>query len=44
MYKRNMSELNEKYYEQIDMKDFIHKVYIECAREVWNNPYLFYHN
>jgi len=31
-------------YNNIDTKEFIHKIYIECARELWNNPYLFYHN
>jgi len=30
-------------YQNIKIEDFIHKVYIECARELWNNPYLFYH-
>jgi hypothetical protein len=24
-------------------KSFIHLVYIECAREMWKNPFLFYH-
>jgi hypothetical protein len=31
-------------YKNIKINDFIHKIYIECAREFWNNPYLFYHN
>jgi hypothetical protein len=31
-------------YKNIKIHDFIHKIYIECAREFWNNPYLFYHN
>ena len=30
-------------YQNIKIEDFIHKIYIECARELWNNPYLFYH-
>jgi hypothetical protein len=30
-------------YQNIKINDFIHKIYIECARELWNNPYLFYH-
>lgn len=42
MYKRKQSELDKNYYEQISLNDFIHKVYIECAREIWNNPYLFF--
>lgn len=36
-------ELNKDYHQQIDFKDFLKKVYVECAREIWNNPYLFYH-
>ena len=28
--------------QNIKIEDFIHKIYIECARELWNNPYLFY--
>jgi len=31
-------------YQNIKIDDFIHRIYIECAREFWNNPYLFYHN
>lgn len=31
-------------YQNIKISDFIHKIYLECARELWNNPYLFYHN
>lgn len=31
-------------YQNIKIEDFIHKIYIECAREFWNNPYLFYHS
>ena len=31
-------------YQNIKINDFIHKIYIECARELWNNPYLFYHH
>jgi hypothetical protein len=31
-------------YQNIKIEDFIHIIYIECARELWNNPYLFYHN
>jgi len=31
-------------YQNIKIDDFVHKIYIECARELWNNPYLFYHN
>ena len=31
------------FYKSIKTQDFIHLVYIECAREIWNNPYLMYH-
>jgi hypothetical protein len=31
-------------YQNIKTYDYIHRVYIECARELWNNPYLLYHN
>lgn len=31
------------YHEQIFFKDFIHKCYIECAHEFYNNPELFWH-
>ena len=47
MYNPNISEGNQakvdpKYYRDIQIPDFIHKVYIECARELYNNPYLMY--
>lgn len=35
--------VDPKYYKDIKTQDFIHLVYIECAREIWNNPYLMYH-
>jgi hypothetical protein len=35
--------LDDKMYKNIRFNNFIHKVYIECARAVFNNPYLFYH-
>jgi len=37
------TKINPKYYQDIKTCDFIHKVYIECARELYNNPYLMYH-
>ena len=40
---RTQLKINPASYQNIKIEDFIHKVYIECAREVWNNPYLFYH-
>ena len=45
-YKPNLmlqEKIDPKYYKNINLEDFIHKVYIECARELWNNPYLMYH-
>jgi hypothetical protein len=35
--------VNEKFHEKIDIKIFIHKIYIECARQFYNNPELFWH-
>jgi len=40
---KNQTKIDPKYYKEIKIEDFIHKVYIECARELWNNPYLMYH-
>ena len=37
------NKIDTKYYKNINLEDFIHKIYIECARELWNNPYLMYH-
>lgn len=47
MYNPTMKEqvkVDPKHYQDIKTDDFIHLVYIECAREFWNNPYLMYHN
>uniref|UniRef100_A0A6C0D9T7 Uncharacterized protein n=1 Tax=viral metagenome TaxID=1070528 RepID=A0A6C0D9T7_9ZZZZ len=41
---KNQVKVDPKLYQDIKIDDFIHKIYIECARELWNNPYLFYHN
>lgn len=35
--------IDPDYYQCLDFSNFIHNIYIECAREIWNNPYLFYH-
>jgi len=40
---KSQTKIDPKFYETIKITDFIHKVYIECARELWNNPYLMYH-
>ncbi len=37
-------KIDPTFYNNININDFIHKIYIECARDIWNNPYLFYHN
>jgi hypothetical protein len=37
-------KVDPQLYQNIKITDFIHKIYVECARELWNNPYLFYHN
>jgi hypothetical protein len=38
------TRIDQSYYQNIRTSEFIHKVYIECARELWNNPYLMYHS
>jgi len=38
------TKIDPKFYQTIKIEDFIHKIYNECARELWNNPYLMYHN
>ena len=35
--------INDKIHEQIDIKMFIHKIYIESARQIYNSPELFWH-
>jgi hypothetical protein len=40
---KNQQRIDPKFYQDIKIDDFIHRVYIECARELWNNPYLLYH-
>ena len=36
--------VKEKYHERIEIKDFIHKIYIETAKQLYNTPDLFWHN
>lgn len=38
------NKVSPGFYQDIKTTDFIHKIYIECARELYNNPYLLYHN
>lgn len=40
---KNINKIDPNFYKNIQIEDFIHKVYIEVARELWNNPYLMYH-
>ena len=40
----NQTKVDPTFYKSIKTTDFIHRVYIECARELWNNPYLLYHD
>lgn len=42
--KKIQERVDSSFYKNISASDYIHKVYIECAREIWNNPYLLYHN
>ena len=35
--------VNEKIHEKIDSKEFIHKIYVECAKQFYSNPELFWH-
>ena len=36
-------KLDTTAYKNLKFNHFIHMIYVECARELWNNPYLFYH-
>ena len=40
----NNIKINPLFYRDIKLSNFIHRIYIECAMELWNNPYLLYHN
>lgn len=35
--------VNEKIHEKIDSKEFIHKIYVECAKQFYANPELYWH-
>lgn len=37
----NTKYIKNETYENVSFTDFIHKVYIQAAREIFNNPYLF---
>lgn len=38
-----VNKIPENVYEDINILNFIHLVYIETGRRLWNNPFLFYH-
>lgn len=37
-----MKKINPSIFNQVNLYSFIHNVYIECARELWNDTFLFY--
>ena len=37
-----MKKFNEELFKKINLYNFIHNIYIECARELWNDTFLFY--
>ena len=39
-----LNDIDKNDYDIINLNKFIHNIYIESARKIWNNPYLFYHN
>jgi len=41
--KKRSEILKEEYHNKIEIKDFVHKCYIESARMIYNNPELFWH-
>jgi len=34
--------LDDKTYHNIEFSNFVHRCYVECARQLYDNPYLFY--
>jgi len=40
---KNQVKIDKTFYQNIKTSDFIHHIYIECSRELWNNPYLMFH-
>lgn len=41
--KKRPEILREQYHNKVEVKDFIHKCYIESARQFYNSPELFWH-
>jgi len=37
------TKIDPKFYQNIKIEEFVHKIYLVCARELWTNPYLMYH-
>jgi hypothetical protein len=35
---------DKSHYQSVNLSDFFHKIYIECARTFYNYPFLFYHD
>lgn len=38
-----INKIPDNVYEEINILNFIHMIYIEVARKLWNNPFLYYH-
>ena len=38
-----INKIPENVYEEVNVLNFVHLIYIESARKLWNNPFLFYH-
>lgn len=36
--------IGQSFYNQLSVYQFIHHCYIECGKDAYNNPYLFFHN
>jgi len=41
--KKRPEIIKEEFHNKVDIRDFIHKCYIESARSIYNNPELFWH-
>jgi hypothetical protein len=41
-YNSTKNKVDSKYYRDVKIEDFIHRVYIECTKELYNNPFLMY--
>ena len=37
-----MKDFNDDLFKKINLQEFIHNIYIECARELWNNTFLLF--